>query len=395
MHLHRSLIVSLAALALAVVPGVAAAGTAPNDVLVFRTASGKVQLMGGGAGVLPAGVLSRDGSTLLTARVSRSQTLVRRIETGTGRVLAARSIAGAWGFQQAAEDGTRVAGGEGLAPVVLVAAARANGYRGSAAHTRFALLAHGLQGKLRLLTLPGNLGVDALSENGTMLYVIQHEAGEHYTVRGYDLVRNSLSGAIIDKREPDEKMQGLPLARASSADGSWELTLYRRPNGVPFVHALMTTALAAFCIDLPASARIHPAGPSTWGVAVQGTSMYLANARTGWVGVIDYAHFKLLRSTSLGASAPISSPRPLAVGSDGSTLYLARSGGVVPVATGTLVAGAPLTTSAFGSLALGPDGSLLYASGGGATLVLDTRTGEARESLPTARGLTLVGVARS
>ena len=214
MHPHRALIVSLAALALAV-PGVAAAGTAPNDVLVFRTASGKVQLMGGGAGVLPAGVLSRDGSTLLTARVSGSRTLVRRFETRTGRVLAARSIAGAWGFQQAAEDGTRVAGGEGLAPVTLVAAARANGYRGNAAHTRFALLSHGLQGKLRLLTLPGNLGVDALSENGTMLYVIQHEAGEHYTVRGYDLARNSLSGAIIDKRPTVIHEQNAVMGRAN------------------------------------------------------------------------------------------------------------------------------------------------------------------------------------
>jgi hypothetical protein len=189
-------------------------------------------------------------------------------------------------------------------------------------------------------------------------------------------------------------MQGLPLARASSADGNWELTLYRRPSGVPFVHALMTTALAAFCIDLPRTARVDPANASSWGVAIRGTDMFLANAQTGWIGVIDYARFKLLRSASLGAQTAMASTRPLAVGEDGRTLYLARPNGVVPVDSSTLTAGPALTSRAFGSLALGTDGSHLYASGDGSTMALDTKTGAAGATLSTAAGLTLVGVAR-
>jgi hypothetical protein len=395
----RVLTVTLAALSLAA-PGVAAAGSSPeNDVLVFRTATGKVEVSQPGSAVLrslPGGVLSNDGNTMLSARVRGQHTVITRSETRSGVVLATRTIAGRWGFQRAAEDGTLVAGGEQLAPIALVAAARANGYHGNAKTTRIALLAHSLAGPVRIVTLQGNYGVDALSADGMRLYVIQHLAGEHYTVRGYDLERQKLSVPIIDKREPDEKMQGLPLARASSADGNWELTLYRRPSGVPFVHALLTTSLSAFCIDLPATARIDPASPASWGVATRGPEMFLANARTGWVGVIDYTHFKLVRSTSLGAlPSSLASPRPLALSADGATLYLARPNGVVPITSSTLTAGAPLGSRAFGSLALATDGSMLYASGGGSTMALDTHTGEAQRTLPTASGLTLVGVAKA
>jgi hypothetical protein len=401
MRTLRVITVTLAALSLAA-PGVAAAGPSPNDALVFRGASGKVQVFDAVTGplrTLPAGVLSADGESLLTAQVRGHSTLVRRIATRSGAVLAHRAIPGAWGFQKAAEDGTLVAGGEQLAPIALVAADRANGYHGSAGTTRIALLAHDLQGKLRVLRLQGNYGVDALSADGARLYVIQHLAGEHYTVRGYDLVTRKLSAPIIDKREPNEKMQGLPLARASSADGSWELTLYRRPSGVPFVHALMTTSLAAFCIDLPKTARIDPAKPSSWGVATTRTEMFLANAQTGWIGVIgigevNFSRLKVLRSASLGAQTAIASTRPLVIGGDGTTLYLARPDGVVPVDSSTLAARPVLSRRAFGSLALGTDGSMLYASGGGSTMALDTKTGTAGATLPTSAGLTLVGVAR-
>jgi hypothetical protein len=90
----------------------------------------------------------------------------------------------------------------------------------------------------------------------------------------------------------------------------------------------------------------------------------------------------------------MSSPRPLAVSTDGSTLYLARPSGVLPIASATLAAGKPLAQRAFGSLALGTGGSMLYASGGGKTMALDTRTGAASSTLATGGGLTLVGVAK-
>ena len=124
--------------------------------------------------------------------------------------------------------------------------------------------------------------------------------------------------------------------------------------------------------------------------------MYVANATTGWVGVIDLTNFTVARSASLGAeAATITSSRPLAVSADGSMLYLARPSGVVPIASASLDAGKPLAQRAFGSLALGADGSMLYASGGGTTLALDTHTGATSKTLQTAGGLTLIGIAKA
>ena len=46
-------------------------------------------------------------------------------------------------------------------------------------------------------------------------------------------------------------MGGQPATRATSSEGRWEYTLYARSAGVPFIHALDTTRMLAYCIDLP------------------------------------------------------------------------------------------------------------------------------------------------
>jgi hypothetical protein len=52
-------------------------------------------------------------------------------------------------------------------------------------------------------------------------------------------------------------MTGYAVTRATSADGRWVYTLYQKPEGEPFVHALDTVAATAHCIDLPASRGIY------------------------------------------------------------------------------------------------------------------------------------------
>jgi hypothetical protein len=46
-------------------------------------------------------------------------------------------------------------------------------------------------------------------------------------------------------------MEGSPLTRTTSAGGRWVYTLYSRPGGYPFVHALDTVQGVAHCIGLP------------------------------------------------------------------------------------------------------------------------------------------------
>jgi hypothetical protein len=110
------------------------------------------------------------------------------------------------------------------------------------------------------IELSGYFTVDAISPTGRWLYLIHYRSpstGSSYEVRAFDLARRQLlRKPVVDPREPDEKMQGLPLTRAISADGRWVYTLYYRGDGAPFIHALDTTARTAFCVDLPA--RLGP-----------------------------------------------------------------------------------------------------------------------------------------
>jgi hypothetical protein len=107
----------------------------------------------------------------------------------------------------------------------------------------------------RTLRLRGDFSFDAISPDGRTLYLIEYRSKSDttkYAVRSYDVTHERLvPGAIVDSREPDEKMTGYPVTRAASAHGRWAYTLY---NGAehPFVHALDTVHRRAFCVDLAA-----------------------------------------------------------------------------------------------------------------------------------------------
>jgi hypothetical protein len=142
------------------------------------------------------------------------------------------------------------------------------------------------------VSLPGWFSVDAIDPTGRWLYFIHYTSqrdSTRYEVRGYDLdKRRLLPKAIVDAREPDEKMQGVPVTRAASADGRWAYTLYQRPEEEPFIHALDTQERRAFCIDLPALAndedlpnvRLTPSGGDTLRVERNGAALALVDTRT-------------------------------------------------------------------------------------------------------------------
>jgi hypothetical protein len=122
--------------------------------------------------------------------------------------------------------------------------------------TSFALLDPNKMRVLGRVTLRGGYGFDALSPDGVLMYLIQYlgkpnGASQPYAVRAFnwDTLR-LLPGAIVDRREPDEKMNGIPTTRAATPDG-WAYTIYQRNGKPPFVHALDTVRRRAFCVDLP------------------------------------------------------------------------------------------------------------------------------------------------
>jgi hypothetical protein len=105
----------------------------------------------------------------------------------------------------------------------------------------------------RSVRLEGDFSFDALSLDGHTMYLIHYLSRRNilrYEVRAYDLRSGRLlPDPIVDSREPDERMSGQPVTRATGAGGRWEYTLYDGGEH-PFVHALDTERRTAVCIDL-------------------------------------------------------------------------------------------------------------------------------------------------
>jgi hypothetical protein len=207
-----------------------------------------------GAGPWPvnaAAVTAPSGNVrYLTAR-SGSSTKVTALRVSNGAVIATRKVDGVFGIPAVTLNGT--AGGLSPNGGLLVLGEQPD-FNGLRAKSTFVVLStRGLKVRDRVV-LRGDFGFDALSPDGRTLYLIEHISTSpiHYAVRAYDLgARRLVPGAIVDKREPDEKMTGYPVSRATSRVGTWVYTLYMRQEGEPFVHALNASSRTAFCIDVP------------------------------------------------------------------------------------------------------------------------------------------------
>jgi hypothetical protein len=112
------------------------------------------------------------------------------------------------------------------------------------------------------LSLPGSYSFDAISPDGSIVYLIEHLSryyGGPYQVRALEVKSGKLRPEpIVDPEEPWERMEGTPISRTTSPDGRWAYTLYTdHERGdydrahEPFVHALDTVGQRAVCIDLP------------------------------------------------------------------------------------------------------------------------------------------------
>jgi hypothetical protein len=125
--------------------------------------------------------------------------------------------------------------------------------------TRLLVLDTAPLGVRATLTLPGWSTVDAISPDGRWLYLIHYPSSDisRYEVMAYDLpARRLLAKPVVDPRDRGEAMTGFPINRVMSADGRWAYTLYLRPSGVPFVHALDTAGRRAVCVDLPSLSNL-------------------------------------------------------------------------------------------------------------------------------------------
>src|SRR5919204_992696 len=205
---------------------------------------------GGGAPVASEGVLAPGGKIrYLTLANGRSTTV--NASHLNGVVIRWRDIRGHWAVPGVTLDGTPGGlSGDGRTLVLMQPQTAPVTTRSLFQVVRTSDLA-----PLQRVVLKGNFAFDALSPDGSRLYLIQRVSQQNlsrYIVRAYALdERRLLPGAIADKAQRGWVMAGYPVRRVTSADGRWIYTFYVRSGAYSFVHALDSVRGVAHCIGIP------------------------------------------------------------------------------------------------------------------------------------------------
>jgi hypothetical protein len=194
------------------------------------------------------GLASLDGSLHFVAVKAGGGTRVDAVSTDGGATAMSRTVPGSFGTVQLTPNG-RMGGlfDDGSAFVLQ--------NTGIDTISKFLILDTRDLSTRAAITLKGVFGFDALSPDGSRLYLIQHTSTQdiqHYIVRAYDLKAHALlRGRVADRTQRSWVMKGWAVDRAATADGRWAYTLYANPGGFPFIHALDTVRGVAHCIGLP------------------------------------------------------------------------------------------------------------------------------------------------
>ena len=202
------------------------------------------------------GVVSPDHRIRFVTLATPKSTVVAAIRVRTGRVARSNVLRGFYGVPIVAWDNST--GGISADGRTLVLGSYGP-FPGDAGVTRFAVIDTRTLRKSRVLALRGSWAYDAISPDGSRMFLIEYlAAGQnpHYRVRSLDMRTGRLDPeAVVDRREDEVLMRGQPVTRVASLDGRWAYTLYARPKHGPFVHALDTVRGEAYCVDLPARLR--------------------------------------------------------------------------------------------------------------------------------------------
>ncbi|WP_376794057.1 hypothetical protein [Thermogemmatispora sp.] len=229
-------------------------------LLVFQPSSGGSI----NARIFPAGLLGSDRRHLYRALSQGGETTIEVTDLSTGTRLPSLVIPGSYATTDAGTGKSMLSGdGRWLALRDL---------KTPTGMTHIVLIDTRAAKVVKTIDLKGDFDLDAIAPEGNALYLLEYldRAAYRYNVRVYDLAAGQLvPGAIVDKNEPDEKMQGLALTRQLSLDGEVAFTLYINPQtNKAFIHVLPLTyrtgvPLVARCLDLPtgtgpqASALLH------------------------------------------------------------------------------------------------------------------------------------------
>ena len=230
---------------------------------------------------LPAGIRSADGQTFLSARPTEDSTVLARYALPSGRVAARAVLPARYGLAAVSGDGRRA---------VLVDTRSPRG------RTRFAIVGTWRWTVFRTLELRGSYGVEAVSPDRRRLFLIRYGNGG-YNLRLYDLRTGRLSFTpLVEGAAGFEKMIGAAWTSVATRDGNWLLTLYIKPGGGGFIHALDLRRAFGHCLDLPGG--FVDAGTirtASLALSPDERRLYVAGPRAGRLLVIDIAGPRIVR----------------------------------------------------------------------------------------------------
>ena len=388
------------------------------DELVLRTSSAVQVWDAKGTLVRSIGraVASPDGSVYYALEGS-SPTTLRWTEAKTGRPITQLILPGAYAFTNEA----------GAAPAGFSPNGRWLVLAGDAgAKSSFAIVDTSLVRLAAFAEVPGPFTYDAISDDGTSLYLIEKitpeaarelpgvNAAYGYRVRVYDVPAGRMSETLVvdvklaaatDANNAETRldgiMSGIYQSSVPSRDGRWNFSFYYNPSRGPFIHVLHLDSRSAFCIlDLPLVSGGYERRLG-WSLALtpSGQTLYAVNGPLGLISVVDAATLKVGRTATVSglpaSAATIESASSATLSHDARKLYFTADRGVALVDTSDFsLRGLFLADRAITSVSLSQDGHRLYAlSADGTVWMIDATTGRQLGQIQAQGAIALLRVA--
>lgn len=176
------------------------------------------------------------------------------------------------------------------------------------------------------VALRGRFDVEAVSADGSSMFLVEHLAGGAYRIRLYDLSAEALARGSLRPKGSDEIMAGYAWGGVGTPDGRWLLTLYLSTRrDVAFVHTLNLDKAFALCLDLPSGSG-DEATLKAYGVALapDGSKLYAANPELGVLAELDLTRGPVMRTVAEFAPAAASRRTQVVVADDGRTVYFSN-----------------------------------------------------------------------
>lgn len=351
------------------------ANDSTGDVLFLRS--------GNDVAVVEAGARAPSFSGEATPSGDWSTVVRSGIHRGTTTLVASDPRSGARLWEQDLDGRYVVKLVSAASDTVVLAPADQTHYNAGRRRTR--LVIAGPAREVRPLTLDGNYEPEAVSVDGSTLFVIRYLPAlrpDRYQVRQVDVASGEVGAVYTPDAELQQSMGGTARVQAASADGTRLYTLYTLEDGHSehaFIHTLALDELWAHCIDLPAGFTTDARTATGLALSPDGDRLYVANSSIGRLAEIDTDTLQVVRTAPLD----IDHFGPTTAVHDGaSTLYVTSGSSLVTVDLESLTQTASwLLDDAVRGLQVAAEAGRVYVGHRDEVSVVDAATGEELDTI--------------